>query len=89
MNDDDPWQRSEPSGRGPSTPNTMRFDPLASAIGVFCAISIPVVVVGYTRPGGANGLIIALGIVIGLLAGALAGVWLAHRDGQVWRGPQL
>jgi hypothetical protein len=67
----------------------MRFDPLASAIGVFFAISIPVVVIGYTRPGGANGLIIALGILAGLVTGILAGIWLAHRDGQVWRGPQL
>jgi len=67
----------------------MRFDPLASAIGVFFAIAIPVVVVGYTRPSGANELIIALGILAGLLAGILVGIWVAHRDGRVWRGPQL
>lgn len=67
----------------------MRFDPLASAIGVFFAIAIPIVVVGYTRPSGVNGLIIALGIVVGLVAAVLAGIWLAHRDGNVWRGPQL
>jgi uncharacterized membrane protein len=67
----------------------MRFDPLASAIGVFFAISIPVVVVGYTRPAGASGLIIALGILAGLLASVLVGIWLVHRDGEVWRGPRL
>lgn len=67
----------------------MRFDPLASAIGVFFAVAIPIVVVGYTRPAGANGLIIALGIIVGIVAGVLSGIWLAHRDGQVWRGPQL
>jgi hypothetical protein len=89
LNDDEPWKRSEPGGHGPSTPHTMRFDPFASAIGVFFAIAIPIVVVGYTRPAGANGMIIALGIIVGVVAGVLAGIWLAHRDGQVWRGPQL
>jgi hypothetical protein len=67
----------------------MRFDPLASAIGVFSAIAVPAVVVGYTRPGGVNGLIIALGILVGVLVGVLAGIWLARHDGQVWRGPRL
>jgi hypothetical protein len=67
----------------------MRFDPFATGLGVFFAIAIPIVVVGYTRPGGVNGLIIALGIVVGLAAGVLAAIWLAHRDGNVWGGPQL
>lgn len=67
----------------------MRFDPVASAIGVFFAIAIPVVVVGYTRPAGANGLIIALGILAGIIVAVAAGIWLARHDGQVWRGPQL
>jgi hypothetical protein len=67
----------------------MRFDPLATGLGVFFAIAIPVFVVGYTRPAGVNGLIIGLGIVVGLVAGVLATIWLAHRDGNVWRGPQL
>ncbi len=67
----------------------MRFDPLASGIGVFFAIAIPVIVIGYTRAGGADGLIIALGIVVGLIAGVMVCIWLAHRDGEVWRGPQL
>jgi hypothetical protein len=67
----------------------MRFDPLATAIGVFFAIAIPIVVLGYTRPSGKNGTIIALGIVFGLVFGILAGIWVARRDGRVWRGPQL
>ncbi len=67
----------------------MRFDPLASGIGVFFAIAIPVVVVGYTRSGGSDALIIALGVIIGLIAGVLVCIWLVHRDGEVWRGPQL
>ena len=87
--DDDRWKQSEPPLHGPSAPNTMRFDPVASALGVFFAIAIPIVVIGYTRPAGVNGVIIGLGIVIGLVAGVLAGIWLAHRDGDVWRGPRL
>ena len=67
----------------------MRFDPLATAIGVFFAIAIPIVVLGYTRPAGKNGTIIVLGIVFGIVFGVLAGVWVARRDGRVWRGPQL
>lgn len=67
----------------------MRFDPVATAIGVFFAIAIPIVVIGYTRPSGKNGAIIALGIVFGLVFAVLAGVWVARRDGRVWRGPQL
>jgi hypothetical protein len=67
----------------------MRFDPLATAFGVFVAIAIPGVVIGYTRPAGKNGTIIALGIVLGLVLGVLAGVWVARRHGRVWRGPRL
>lgn len=89
MSDEDRWRRSEPSGQGPSTPTTLRFDPFATALGVFIAVAVPVVVVGYTRPDGSNGAIIAIGIIAGLLAGVLVGIWLAHRDGVVWRGRQL
>jgi hypothetical protein len=56
---------------------------------VFTAVAIPVVVVGYTRPGGANMTIIVVGILVGLIAGLLGGVWIAGRAGRVWRGPQL
>jgi hypothetical protein len=91
LNDDDEprWHDRDAPERGPSAPPTLRFDPLATAIGVFAAVAIPIVVVGYTRPSGTNGAIIAIGVVVGLLAGVLAGIWVAHRGGRVWRGPQL
>jgi predicted benzoate:H+ symporter BenE len=89
LSDEDRWRRTEPTGRGPSTPSTQRFDPVATALGVFFAVAIPVVVVGYTRPGGASATIIAIGIIAGLLAGVLAGIWVKQRDGRVWRDPRL
>jgi hypothetical protein len=67
----------------------MRFDPLATGLGVFAAVAIPIVVVGYTRPAGVNTTIIVVGVVVGLLAGFLAGLWVAHRGGVIWRGPRL
>lgn len=89
MTDDDRWRESEPPPRGPSAPPTLRFNPLATGIGVFAAIAIPIVVVGYTRPAGVNSTIIVIGIGVGLLAGLLAGLWVDHREGRVYRGPQL
>ena len=56
---------------------------------MFAGVAIPIVVVGYTRAAGANTTIIVLGVIIGLIAGLIAGVWVDHRDGRVWRGPQL
>jgi hypothetical protein len=56
---------------------------------VFTGVAIPVVVIGYTRPAGVNTLIIVIGVIIGLLAGVVAGIWVDHRNGRVWRGPQL
>jgi hypothetical protein len=56
---------------------------------VFAAVAIPIVVIGYTRSAGPNGTLIAIGVIAGLLAGLIAGLWVAHRDGRVWRGPQL
>jgi hypothetical protein len=89
LTEDDRWRRSEPPATGPSAPPDLRFNPLATAIGVFAAVAIPIVVVGYTRPFGPNGNIVALGIVAGVVAGLLAGLWVAQRGGRVWRGPQL
>lgn len=90
MNDDDDrWSDREPPTRGPSAAPDLRFNPLATALGVFFGVAIPIVVVGYTRPAGSNGAIIAVGIVVGLLSGILVGIWVAHRGGRVWRGPQL
>jgi hypothetical protein len=87
--DDDRWSDREPPTRGPSAAPDLRFNPLATALGVFFGVAIPIVVVGYTRPAGSNSAIIAVGIVVGLLSGILVGIWVAHRGGRVWRGPQL
>ena len=90
MNDDeDGWRESDPPSHGPSAPPSLRFDPFSTALGVFAAVAIPLVVIGYTRPSGTDGAIIALGIVLGLVLGIAVGVWVARRDGRVWRGPQL
>lgn len=56
---------------------------------MFAAVTIPIVVLGYTRAAGPNGTIIAIGVVAGLIVGLIAGLWVAHRGGRVWRGPQL
>jgi uncharacterized membrane protein YfcA len=88
LSDEDRWRRLERSGHAPSTPTDLNFNPLATGIGVFTAITIPVIVVGYTRSAGVNTTIIVLGIVAGALAGILVGIWVAHRKGQVWPGPK-
>jgi hypothetical protein len=87
--EDDRWRRTEPPPSGPSNPPELRFNPLATAIGVFAAVAIPIVVVGYTRPAGVSTPIIVVGLLAGLIVGVVAGVWVAHRDGNVWKGPQL
>jgi hypothetical protein len=89
LNDDDRWRGIEPPPRGPSAPPDLRFNPLATGIGVFAAVAIPIVVVGYTRASGPNGTIIAIGAIAGVIVGLIAGLWVAHRAGRVWRGPQL
>jgi len=67
LTEDDEWQEPDPPARGPSTPPDLDFDPLATGIGVFAAVAIPIAVVGYTRSSGVNGTIIAVGVVLGLL----------------------
>jgi hypothetical protein len=89
FDEEDRWRSSEPPARGPSAPPTLKFNPLATGLGVFAGVAIPVVVVGYTRPSGANGTIIGAGIIAGLVIGLVVGLWVAHRGGRVWRGPQL
>lgn len=89
MSDDDRWRRSEQADRGPSTPDTLRFDPFATGLGVFFAVAIPIVVVGWTRPSGVSATIVAIGVLIGLVAALAVGLWLSERDGVVWRGRQL
>ena len=87
--DEERWRDSDPPLRGPSAPPSPRFDPFSTALGVFAAVAIPCVVIGYTRPSGHDGTLIVLGIVLGLALGIAVGVWVARRDGRVWRGPQL
>jgi hypothetical protein len=89
LTEDDRWREIEPPSRGPSAPPDLRFNPLATGIGVFAAVAIPMFVIGYTRASGPNGTIIVIGVGAGLLVGLIAGLWVAHRDGRVWRGPQL
>jgi hypothetical protein len=90
LNDDEHrCQEDAPSARGPSAPPSLRFDPFSTALGVFAAVAIPSVVIGYTRPSGVSGAIIALGIVFALVLAILTGLWVARRDGCLWRGPQL
>jgi hypothetical protein len=89
LSDDDRWRGSEPPARGPSAPPDLTISPLAGGLGVFTAVAIPIVVVGYTRSHGPDTLIIVLGVVVGLVAGVIATVWIARRGGRVWRGPRL
>jgi hypothetical protein len=86
--DDDRWRRTDPPVRGPSAPPTLRFDPLATGLGVFVAVALPIAVVGFTRAT-VDTAVIAAGVVAGLLAGVLAGLWVASRGGEIWRGPRL
>jgi hypothetical protein len=88
LSDDDQWSGNEPPASGPSTPPTLQFNPLATGMGVFVAVAVPIVVVGFGL-GGPSGTIAILAALIGLVAGVLAGLWVDHRGGQVWRGPQL
>jgi hypothetical protein len=75
---------SEPTGRPDLT-----FNPLATGIGVFTAVAAPVAAVGLSLSGRMHTLVACGGVVLGLLSGLVAGLWLDHRDGRVWNGPQL
>lgn len=77
-------RRSDPTGRPDLT-----FNPLAAGIGVFTAVAAPVAAVGLSLSGHLHTLIACAGVVLGLLSGLAAGLWLDHRDGRVWNGPQL
>lgn len=89
-----PGQKRRPDvSRAPGTPPSrqqeIRISPLGGGFAVFTAVAIPIVVFGYTRAAGPDDVIIGIGVVVGLLIGLAAGLWLAHRGGRVWRGPQL
>jgi hypothetical protein len=75
------WRRSPPPERGPSAPPGTQFQPVATGLGVFFAVAVPVFVLGYARTGGPDGLIMALAPVAGLIAALLAGTWVARRRG--------
>ncbi len=89
MTDEERWRDAEPPARGPSAQPDLRFNPLATGIGVFAAVAIPIFVFGYTRPAGVNSTIIVIGVLAGLLVGFISGAWVAHRNGAVWRGRRL
>ncbi len=78
---DRPWLGDEPSGRPDSS-----FEPWPAGLGVFTAVSIPIVLVGLTRDGGVDAGIVVLGILIGLIAGIATGVAIERRGGR-WPEP--
>lgn len=78
---DRPWLGDEPSARPDPT-----FEPWPAGLGVFTAVAIPIVLYGLTRDGGVNGAIVALGILIGAVAGIAAGVAIQRRGGR-WPEP--
>lgn len=78
--------------RGPGEPpgqQDIRISPFGGGFAAFTAVTIPIIVFGYTRAAGPDDVIIGIGIAVGVIVGVLAGLWLAHRGGRVWRGPQL
>lgn len=76
MNEDRPWLGEEPTG-GPDT----NFPPGPTALGVFLAVAGPIVFIGIARPGGADLIVVGLGILAGIVAGIAAASWLSGRDG--------
>jgi hypothetical protein len=67
----------------------MRFDPFATALGVFLAIVIPFLVAAYSQSGVTSTVLVVAGIAIGLLVGICVGLWVAERGGEVWKGPHM
>ena len=84
MTDDRPRRPSEAAGRPDLT-----FNPLAAGIGVFTAVAAPLAAVGLSLSGRLHTVVAIAGVAVGLLAGLVAGVWVDHRGGRVWNGPQL
>ncbi|MFN8175402.1 MAG: hypothetical protein U0T02_10085 [Solirubrobacteraceae bacterium] len=78
---DRPWVGEEPSARPDPT-----FQPWPAGLGVFTAVAIPIVLFGLTRDGGTNGAIVALGILVGAIAGIAVGVAIHGRGGR-WPEP--
>jgi hypothetical protein len=84
VNGDRRGPAGEPTGRPDLT-----FNPLATGIGVFTAVATPIAAVGLSLSGQLHALLPGAGVVLGLLSGLAAGLWLDRRDGVVWDGPQL
>lgn len=78
MSEDRPWEGDEPSARPDTT-----FSPVPAAIGVFTAVAGPIVFAAVARDTGTNVLLLAIGLGAGVLAGVIAGLWLASRGGKV------
>ena len=86
---DNEWRGTEPPRAGPSTPQDLQFNPVATGLAVLTGVAIPAVVVGYTRPAGPDAAIIVIGVIAGIVAGLIAGMWGGHRKGRVYRGGRL
>jgi hypothetical protein len=84
VSDDRPRRAEQPTGRP-----DLRFNPLATGVGVFTAVAAPVAAVGLSLSGRLHTVIAVGGVVLGLLVGLAAGIWVDRRDGRVWNGPQL
>lgn len=78
---DRPWLGDEPSARPDPT-----FESWPAGLGVFTAVAIPIVVIGLTRDGGVNWGIVALGVLIGAVAGIAVGTAIERRGGR-WPEP--
>jgi VIT1/CCC1 family predicted Fe2+/Mn2+ transporter len=88
LSDDDRWRAVKPPARGPSTPPSLQFNPLSTGLGVFAAVTIPIIVIGFGLDG-ATATIAIVAVLVGIAAGLIAGIWVSGRGGRVWRGPQL
>ena len=82
MNEDRPWLGEEPTGRPDPT-----FRPWPTGFGVFLAVAAPIVFYGISRAGGTDVTVVAIGVVAGIVVGALVGSWLAAHGGEGPRSP--
>jgi len=84
MNEDRPWEGEEPSARADTT-----FSPVPAGIGVFTAVAGPIAFAAVARDTGTDVVLLIIGLAIGILAGGIAGLWLASRGGRVSDRPHL
>jgi hypothetical protein len=80
VNEDRPWLGEEPTGA--PQPD---FSPGPTGIAVFFAVAAPIVfagiAIGVRRDGEPSALVIVIGVVVGLVAGALTTLALSRRRG--------